>query len=811
MKYINFQRSVLFFSIFLTSFYSIAQNGTLKGKVIDEYNQSVPFASVILEGKDIGIDTDENGQFEFNNLNPDLYNIIVRSIGYETKKVYEILVTNTKPSIVNVTLLESSEDLMELVVTATNFEKNIESPISLKTIGIAEIERNPGANRDISKVLQTLPGVAITPGFRNDIIIRGGSPNENSYYLDGIEVPNINHFTTQGASGGAVGLLNVNFIQEVDFYAGAFPTSRGGALSSVLDFKQKEGNPDYLTTALTLGSSDLGLTLDGPLGEKTNFIFSVRRSYLELLFQLLKLPFLPAYNDAQFKIKTDLDDKNQLTFIGLGSLDQFSLNESVNDNETDQETIDRNNYILDNIAVNEQWSYTVGAKYTHFGKHSFQNYIVSNNRLHNEATKYLNNDESDPNNQILDYNSDEIETKFRFENVTTKNNWRLSYGAGYENAIYTNTTYQNTYNENGPLVINYSSKLNLNKYAAFGQISNSFFNRRLDLSFGLRTDFSDYSKKVNNPLDQLSPRFSFSYHITERFSLNGNIGKYFQLPPYTALGFEDNNGNKVNQSTLKYINSVHYVLGVEYISKFNAKFSVEGFYKDYGNYPLLTTNGISLANVGNDFGVVGNEAATSSSDGRAFGIEFLYQQKMLKNFFGILSYTLVRSEFSNADNKLAPSSWDNGNMLSATLGKNFKKNWSLGVKFQYSGATPYTPYDFKTSSLIASWDVRQSAVLNYNSINTQRNTKFTSLDVRVDKKWYLNKVNLNLYLDIQNILGATTTFQPYLTTQTDDNGNSIVDPNDPSRYLMETIPNTSGTVLPTIGVIFEFSTKTKKK
>lgn len=807
----NIQKSILFFSIFLTSFTCFTQNGTLKGKVVDEYNKAVPFASVILENTEKGTDTDENGEFEFNNLSPELYTIIVRSIGYETKKVYEILVTNTKPSIVNITLLESSEDLLELVVTATNFEKNIEAPISLKTIGIAEIERNPGANRDISKVLKSLPGVAITPGFRNDIIIRGGSPSENSYYLDGIEVPNINHFTTQGASGGAVGLLNVNFIQEVDFYAGAFPTSRGEALSSVINFKQKEGNPDYLTTALTLGSSDLAITLDGPLGKKTNFIFSVRRSYLELLFKLLKLPFLPAYNDAQFKIKTDIDNKNQLTFIGLGALDQFSLNQSVNDNETDQETIDRNNFILDNIAVNEQWSYTVGAKYTHFGKNSFQNYIISNNRLHNQAVKYLNNDDSDPNNKILDYNSDEIETKFRFENVTTKNNWRLSYGAGYQNAIYTNSTYQKSYNENGPVFFNYDTKLTLNKYALFGQISNSFFNRRLDLSFGLRTDFSDYSTNVNNPLEQLSPRFSFSYHFTERFSLNGNIGKYYQLPPYTALGYEDNNGNRINKSTLDYINSTHYVLGVEYISKFNAKFSIEGFYKDYGNYPLLLTNGISLANVGNDYGVVGNEPAASLSEGRAYGVEFLYQQKMLKNFFGILSYTLVTSEFTNKDEEYAASSWDNGNMLSITFGRNFKNNWSLGIKYQYSGATPYTPYDVQTSSLKASWDARQSPVLNYNDINNQRNSSFNSLDIRVDKKWYLNKVNLNLYVDIQNILGATTTFQPYLTTETDDNGNNITDPNDPTRYLMKTIPNTSGTILPTIGVIFEFSTKTKKK
>ena len=153
-----------------------------------------------------------------------------------------------------------------------------------------EIERLPGANRDVSKVIAALPGVAARATFRNDIIIRGGSPGENKFYLDGIEVPNINHFATQGSSGGPVGLLNVNFIREVEFYSGAFPANRANGLSSVLSFKQKDGNKDALITNFALGSSDAALTFDGPIGDKGDFIFSVRRSYLQFLFAALKLP-----------------------------------------------------------------------------------------------------------------------------------------------------------------------------------------------------------------------------------------------------------------------------------------------------------------------------------------------------------------------------------------------------------------------------------------------------------------------------------------------------------------------------------------
>ena len=202
---------------------------------------------------------------------------------------YEVQVSTAKPTILNIPLTETSSELKEFEIVANPFVKKEESPISMRTINSAEIYRNPGGNRDISKVIQILPGVASSASFRNDIIVRGGAPSENRFFLDGIEVPNINHFATQGSSGGPVGMLNVNFIQEVDFYAGAFPTNRGNALSSVMDFKQIEGNDEKLTGSFMLGSSDVGLTLNGPMGKKSSFIFSARRSYLQFLFKALKL------------------------------------------------------------------------------------------------------------------------------------------------------------------------------------------------------------------------------------------------------------------------------------------------------------------------------------------------------------------------------------------------------------------------------------------------------------------------------------------------------------------------------------------
>ena len=312
-----------------------AQKGVIKGRVFDELtNEAIPFANVAIQNSDKGAVTDIDGKYTIENLEPGLYNVQTTYVGYEAKTVFEVQVANQKPTNLNIALKATSTKLETVEVTSDVFEKNVESPVSLQEIGSNEIQRNPGGNRDISKAIQVLPGVSSSLSFRNDIIIRGGAPNENRFYLDGVEVPNINHFATQGSSGGPVGIINVNFIKSVDFYSGAFPADRGNALSSVLEFTQKDGNEDRIRTNFTLGASDVGLTFDGPIGSKTTYIFSARRSYLQFLFGVLGLPFLPTYNDTQFKVKHRFNEKNELTIIGLGAYDTFELNpDAVNDAE----------------------------------------------------------------------------------------------------------------------------------------------------------------------------------------------------------------------------------------------------------------------------------------------------------------------------------------------------------------------------------------------------------------------------------------------------------------------------------------------
>jgi outer membrane receptor for ferrienterochelin and colicin len=795
----------------LISFSAFTQSGQLSGRLLNAANgTAVTPAKVNIVELQIFKAVDLEGRFTFEALAPGIYTVKITAPGFQEKVQSEVLVTNARPTDLVLELEEKVQTSKEVKVSAAPFQRKAESPNSLKTLSATEVERLPGANRDVSKVIAALPGVAARATFRNDIIIRGGSPGENKFYLDGIEVPNINHFATQGSSGGPVGLLNVNFIKEVEFYSGAFPANRANGLSSVLAFKQKDGNKDALITNFALGSSDAALTFDGPIGDKGDFIFSVRRSYLQFLFAALKLPILPTYNDYQFKFNFQLNPKNKLSIIGLGALDQFGLNQDVNNGLTDTNQIQYNNFILGNLPMQGQWNYTMGAVWQHSSKSSIQTVVVSRNMLNNEAYRYKNLIE-EPQNLLQNYSSFEAENKLRFEHTYLKNGWRFNVGAGYEFAKYYNSTYQLLTIFGQPDTLDFESELNLHKFSAFSQLSRAFLNERLRVSLGLRMDGTSYSAEMRNPFNQFSPMFSASYRLTEDWAINANVARYHQLPSYTILGFRNAAGELVNeQNGLKYIQADHFVLGTEYLLKWNARVTLEGFLKQYSNYPFSIKDSISLANIGSDFGVVGNEAVSSSSSGRSYGAEFLYQQKLYKGFYAVLAYTWVRSEFLDKNNNYVPTSWDSRHIVSLTGGKRFKNGWEFGMRWLFSGGAPYTPYDIATSSLINNWNINGVGLLNYNNLNTQRESSFHQMNIRVDKKLYLKQFNMNFYFDVQNVYGYKAKLAPILLLDTDANGQAVVDPNDPTRYQTKLIENASGILQPTLGIIIEFVTKKSK-
>ncbi len=778
---------------------TMAQQGRISGRVYDaETNEGLPFVNIVIDGTNIGSTSDMDGEFLFTGIEPGFLRLRASAVGYETRLSSEIMVTGNRTANVDIALREESVELDVVEITVSQFERSEESPVSLRRLGIKEIERSPGANRDISRVIQNLPGVASTPAFRNDVIIRGGGPAENSFFLDGVEIPNINHFATQGASGGPVGILNTDFIREVEMYSGAFPANRGNALSSVFEFRQVNGNSDRVNFQTTIGASDAALTADGPISSKTTFIASARRSYLQVLFDVVGLPFLPTYNGFQFKTNTRIDNNTTLSFIGLGAIDQFDLNLDLNETREQR-------FILNSLPVNEQWNYALGAVLRRFKDNGTERWVLSRNMLRNMAYKYPGNNEDL--DRIFDYTSDEIENKFRYERTLNFGEYRLNVGAGSEFARYKNDTFQQVFRLNQLDTIAYETNLDMFKWQLFGQVTRRVLNERLTLSFGVRSDANNYSSEMSNLLDQISPRLSASYELRENLFLNFNTGRFFQLPAYTTLGFRDNQGVLVNrENDLSYISADHLVAGVELLPDPQSKVSVEGFYKQYNNYPFSVSDSIALGSQSADFGIVGGEEVRSTGEGRAFGMEVLYRNQDLLNWNVILAYTLVRSEFKDTRDDYIPSAWDNRHIVNFTGLRELPNNWEIGFKWRISGGTPYTPYDVERSSRVDAWDAQGMGYRDFDRFNSERLPAFHQLDLRVDKQFFFNNFSLMLYLDVQNIYNFESTLAPNLVRKEDVAGNPIVyeDDDGVERYELETLQNSIGNVLPSIGIIFLF-------
>ena len=787
--------SLLLFCNITISFLLAQPVHQVKGTVIDKSSrQPLEFINVMIVGLNKGGVTNAEGKFSIGQVPPGIYRLQASAIGYKTVTTPEYILS-TRDLHIQIEMEENQTELEGVTVTASPFRRDIESPVSLRIIGLQEIEKSPGANRDISRIVQSYPGVAFSPiGYRNDLIVRGGSPSENRFYLDGVEIPNINHFSTQGASGGPVGILNADLIREVNFYTGAFPTDKGNALSSVLDFKLRDGDMERNSLKATLGASEVSLASNGHLGKKTSYLVSVRQSYLQFLFDMLGLPFLPTFTDAQFKLKTRFDARNELTVLGLGGIDKMKLKTKADDED--------NEYILSYLPKIQQETFTLGAVYRHYAGAHVQSVVASHSYLNNRNTKYQQNDESDPEHLMLRLRSTEQNTQLRLENSSSFRNWKVTVGTSLDYSQYSNTTFQKVYTDRAQ-TFDYHTYLGIMRWGLFGTVNYTSIDERFTASLGLRADANNYSAAMKDLSDQLSPRLSLSYQLTEHWSLSGNAGLYYQLPPYTALGFKNNNGLYANKYALRYMQVSQGSIGLNWRKGDTFEVSVEGFYKDYDKIPLSVADGIPLTCKGNDYGVIGNELLTSTAQGRSYGAELLLKWLIAKKLNLASSFTLFKSEYrTDKESEYIASAWDNRFIFNLRGTYNLPRHWSVGMKVSCIGGAPYTPYDADKSSLVTAWNAQGKPYYDYTRYNEERLPAFTQVDIRIDKTFYLKRCMLGFYIDLQNIAGSKLKQADVLMST-----GVIKNPDAPiaeQRYVMKSLKQESGTLLPTLGITFEY-------
>jgi outer membrane receptor for ferrienterochelin and colicin len=782
IKYTSF-----FFIFLIASSFSFSQVKTsIRGNVVDEKGAPIFAASIYLNNSQ-GTFSEEDGTFQITNVVPGSYNLTASFVGFDSQTKFNIIIKSKGNRSFNFILIESSESLEEVVVSNKNtISRPKETPLSTQSLSAVEIATYPGGNNDVVQVAQSLPGVSPSVGgFRNDLIIRGGAPNETVYYLDGVEVPNINHFATQGSAGGPVGLLNVSFINDVTLSTSAFGSQYDNPLSGVLQFKQRDGNKERFNTNIRVSATDAAFTFEGPLFKNkkkksnTSFLLSVRRSYLQALFKLIGLPIRPDYWDYQYKLSHQIDKYNNLYFIGLGSVDDFTVEAPEDYDEEAQAVLEQAPFIkqkTNSIGVTWRKRFKDGSGYMES--------TLSNNRLENIFTNYL-----DPENETgIIFRNDAIESETKLRHQLTKflNDWKITAGFNLQHSFYTNNT------TNNADAIFYTSEINFMKYGFFTNATRSFFDEKFDISVGFRMDddsFTTSSGLVSN----FSPRLSLSYEFLEDWRISATTGRYFKIAPYTILGFRDSNGILSNKDS-DYTQSEHYVIGLQHYLNPAASVSLEGFYKKYSNYPVSVLDQISLANKGADFEVLGNEDVETIGNGRSYGLEFQYQQKLLNNFYSIFSYTYFFSEFTGFETDIyTPSVWDSRHLISFVGGYKLKKNWEISSRYRFAGQTPYVPTNLDAT--LASYP---EIILDYTRLGEEKLATFSQLDIRVDKKWNYNKYSLNIFFEVQNVLGQSIPRPNEYGLSRDINGNL----NNP--LSLSQINQDTSTSIPSIGIVVDF-------
>ena len=791
-------RFIAFLLLFaLTAHSNFAQNSRLEGRVIDQTTrQPLEGAVIAIPELKKGAVADSTGEYNIEGLPQGTYTVKFSYVGYAPYEAFETRIESGVNQL-SAELVAQATETEAVEISANFFNRNNQQLSSTKRIGLEQIRANPGGNGDISRVLQSLPGVSGSVGFRNDIIVRGGGPSENTFFLDGVEIPNLNHFATQGAGGGPLGIINPNFIESVDFQSSSFGAQYDNALSSVLSFSLQDGNSERFQTSLQVGASEAGLTFDFPVGEKITVLAGVRRSYLQFLFRYIGLPFLPDYWDGQTKVKYEISPKTTLTYVGIGAIDRISVNDRDNVDSEQQN-------VIDGFPKISQNSYTQGLVLKQLINKGFFTVAVSRNRLDNS----LKTEDPITGDDNTNFESSEIESKIRVNVQQQLGKFSLRYGGVLQFAEFDadSRVIIGLPDGAGNDTITGSSDIDFFRYGAHIGLSRDYFNRRLRTNVGLRVDLNSFTNDGNNPLETLSPRASFSYVITPKLAWNNSVGRYYKLPSYTVLGYNEA-GNYQNRDT-RYIGSTHFTTGFEYQPISSLVVGIDGFLKLYDRYPVSLRDSISLANRGGGFGVLGNEPVTSEGRGRSYGMEIYGQKRLTKNFYGIFAYTLYWSEFTNLgdDSEYIASTWDNRHLISFTggwqfrIGKNNNKTWELAAKWRFLGGSPYTPFDIPASTAL--YPVRGEGVEDVSQLNTLRTEPFSQIDVRLVKKWFFDKWNFRVFLDIQNVTNRDNEAPPSFTLQRDDDLNFVVGDN--GAYIPQLVRGGQTALLPSIGVRAKF-------
>ncbi|MCX6296894.1 MAG: TonB-dependent receptor [Bacteroidetes bacterium] len=755
------KKSLLLFILLICIFSGKAQTytQTIRGKVIDADSKSILFgANVILLNGDsiIGSITDMDGKFRLDKIPVGRRTIKVTCLGYEEIVLNNIILTSGKEVVLTIELREKvyTSGVVEIISETDKTKANNDmATVSSRNFLAEETSRYAGSRGDPSKMVANYAGVSSGNDARNDIIVRGNSPLGVLWRMEGIDIPNPNHFSAQGATGGPISMLNNNILGNSDFLTGAFPAEYGNKTAAVFDIKLRNGNNEKNEYTGNLGINGVEIGAEGPISKKngSSYLINYRYSTLEV-FNKLGIRFgvsaSPQYQDISYKVNVPTTKVGIITLWGIGGKSKLSL--------------------LDSDRKATDWSYITGGQDLVFGT-SMGATGISHLYFFNSKTSgklSLSISGTDLNAYIDTLSPVDHSSFLTRKNISTETNYIANYTISAKinakHLLKFGATYQSIhFNAES---FDYSSKYekyiyNLNVKKSIVDLVQGFFHwqyrptDKITINSGVH-----YQKFLLNNTWALEPRLGIRFQLTQKQNLSFGYGMHSQMQPTVYYFYEtytpSTDSYYKSNRNLDLSKSQHFILAYDYNFAKDYRIKLEGYYQYVYNIPVQKNyqSSFSMINVGNALeGIPLVDTLENKGNGENIGIEFTLEKFFSNHFYYLVTASLYQSKYKGSNGIEHPTSYDGGYVFNAlagyelTLGKNKNKALSLDLKFTQAGGNRYTPIDLEKSKLYG------DAVLKNDEAFSKQLKDYSRFDVKLSYKGNRKKISQSIFLVVENV------------------------------------------------------------
>lgn len=786
---------LLFLLVFVNQVFAQNINSTIRGKVTDQ-DTKIPLigVNVILTSETsrlVGTTSDIDGNFELKDIPVGRHDLKFTYLGYQERLMNNIILNSGKQVVLQVDLEESAVQMEAVEIRANrNGEAlNEMATVSARAFDVAETDRYAGSRGEPARMASNFAGVQGADDSRNDIVIRGNSPTGLLWRLEGIEIPNPNHFNIPGTAGGPVSIINNKNIGNSDFFTGAFPAEYGNGIAGVFDLRLRNGN--NMTHELSAQAGFMGLELfgEGPMSKKSgsSYLFTYRYSTVSLFSAMgidIGTDAAPAYQDASLRLNFPLKNSAQLALFGIGGVSSIDI--VLSDQEEPNRNIfgdnNRDQYFRSNMGV-------IGATYTQpLNKKTFLKWTVAGTQSevradHDLIWRRIDNDNKyvlDSLTKILDYTFNERKTATAFyinRKINSKNT--IKYGVVAD-------LYQFNYQDSARIIDSSDARYYnwVTRWDSDGETAMLLQpyiqwkfrpNNKITINAGLHSQYFS----LNGSISPIEPRIGMKYNLPDNSSMSFGYGLHSQLPSPYLLFFSnknDANGNPLPYNKdLDFLKSHHLVLGHDRMLSKNIRLKVEAYYQHLFNIPVSNKpSSFSLVNTGSGFTRFFPDTLVNEGIGRNYGLEITLEKFFSKGYFFMLTTSLFDAMYQGSDGRWRSTDFNGQYAVNALVTKEWKigekNSIQTGTKVTTTGGRWYGPADIVQSNL------QKELVEVDRLVNTRQHRPYFRTDLKLNWKRNTNKITHELGIDLVNVFDTQNILA--LTYAPDES-------NDPEKSIRE--------------------------